>query len=505
MLAKVLSVTTMGLDTLTVEVEVNAARGKPEIHIVGLPTKAVQESQHRVRSALQNCGVHFPAKRLTINLAPADTSKEGPVFDLPIALGILHAFEEISLDPQNDTLFIGELSLDGSIRKVKGALPSVLHAKQLGFEHFVIPQENADEVAIISGISIHPVHHIMQLVEHYQTRSALPLLEHTAFSDSEPQDFLLDFSDIHGQETAKRVLEIAAAGSHNVLMNGSPGSGKSMLAKAFISILPPLSESEAIEVTNIYSISGLTQHGLIRHRPFRAPHHSTSQVGLIGGGVKLKPGEISLAHRGVLFLDEFPEFSQHSLESLRQPLEDRIIRISRASGTAEYPAQFMLIAAANPCPCGHRLSKKTKCSCNTLQVERYRKKISGPILDRIDLHIHVHEVEVEKLATWKKGNIETSSQIRQRVHQARKKQSLRYHDTPFLCNSELTSQAAKKFCQTEPAALGLLKQGVERFHLSARGYFKVLKVAQTIADLSDSPLISAEHVAEALQYRQQRE
>lgn len=500
MLSKITSMTVLGLHTQTVQVEVNSGRGQPGINLVGLPNKAVQESQHRVKTALQNCAVRFPATKLTINLAPADVPKEGPVFDLAIALGIMHVFGEVSLPENYNTALVGELSLDGSVRPIKGCLPFVLHARNQHLPAIIIPAENAAEVATIKNIDIYAISHLSQLFDYYRDGCPLTKLIPQPFSPENTSTHVPNFADVHGQYTAKRALEIAAAGGHNVLLNGSPGSGKSMLAQALVGILPPLTEEETIEVTTIYSVAGLAPDGLITCRPFRNPHHTISQVGLIGGGTRLKPGEISLAHHGILFLDEFPEFSHSCVESLRQPMEDRTVHISRAAGSAHYPANFSLIAAANPCPCGYRFSQKKHCTCTEPFIQRYQHRISGPILDRIDMHVIVREVEVSQLTT-KHTQAESSQTIQQRVIAARQRQRHRLKKTAFTHNAELTSQAVKELCTLSPGAEETLRQAVDRMNLSARGFFKIIKVAQTIADLADTKTIDTPQIAEALQYR----
>lgn len=503
MLAKINSAATIGLDGVIIDVEVDvASRGLPSLSIVGLPSKAVEEAKDRVRTALHNTGVDFPPKRITINLAPADIPKDGPGYDLPIAVGILLAAGEFDARV-NDALFIGELSLDGSVRHASGILPTVLTAKKYGIKKIYIPKSNAREAAVIKGITIYPVESLKNLVSHLT--HDIPILPQP------PVDFInivreeeseFDMRDVHGQEQAKRALEIAAAGGHNLFMNGSPGSGKTMLARTFPTILPSLTEKESLEVTKIFSITGNIRPGqtLITQKPFRSPHHTTSRIGLIGGGANPMPGEISLAHRGVLFLDEFPEYPRHVLESLRQPIEDGYVQISRASGTVTYPTRFTLIAAANPCPCGYYLSKSKECTCMPGSISRYQKKISGPILDRIDLHVQVSEVKVDNL-TKENPHAETSTTIRNRVEKAREIQYQRYIQDNIISNSELTTKKVKKYCQIEESARSLLTQATAKLGLTARSYFKIIKISQTIADLAGCDTILPNHIAESLQFR----
>lgn len=503
MLAKVVSSAVVGLDGLPVEVEVDiASQGLPSFTIVGLPDKAVEEAKERVRSAIRNTGTDFPARRITVNLAPADLPKIGPAYDLPIAIGILLASGQVSKNLEK-SLVVGELSLDGKVRAVNGVLAQVLMAKQMELSDVFIPKENEKEASIISGINIYTIENLKAFLNHLNEINLLaPVKAVSLDSVSKKTINDYDMKDIKGQIQAKRALEIAAAGGHNMLMKGPPGAGKTLLSRTLPSILPKLLFAEAVEVTKIYSIAGLLDHEtIILDRPFRSPHHTTSLAGIIGGSSNPKPGELTLAHRGVLFLDEFPEFPRSVLEALRQPIEDGYVTISRAGGKIRFPTKCMIIAAYNPCPCGFLGDSKNKCTCTSTQILRYNKKLSGPILDRIDIHLEVPAVKLEKLSTISEKKIEDSETIRKRVQKARNIQTKRFEKSHIKANSEMTNKDIKVYCVLSNESMMLLRQASEKLNLSARSYFRILKLARTIADLESEKDIQTRHIAEALQYR----
>lgn len=503
MLAKVKSCTVIGINGLPIEVEVDVALGLPVFTTVGLPDGAVRESKERVKSAIKNCGYDFPARKITVNLAPADVKKEGTGFDLPIALGILAATGLWDDKEISDYCVVGELSLDGRVRRVNGVLSMVLAARDAGLKGILIPRENSEEAAIAAaGIEVIPIDHLPQAVEFLAGISPItPLCQNSPEALIQHRQQTVDFADVKGQDHIKRALEVAASGGHNLLMKGPPGSGKTMLARRLPTILPEMTFEEILETTKIYSIAGQQNGSAIQAvRPFRSPHHTISDVGLIGGGSTPRPGEVSMAHNGVLFLDELPEFKKHVLEVLRQPLEDEVVTIVRANMALTFPARFVLVVAMNPCPCGFLGDSRNTCNCNPAQIQRYESRISGPLLDRIDMHLEVAAVPFQQMSNVKGG--EGSAVIKERVDKTREIQKQRFSNgTRIYANSQMGPREIERYCALDGHSLRLLEMGVEKLGLSARAYFRILKIARTLADMESADKISAANIAEAIQFR----
>jgi magnesium chelatase family protein len=509
MVSNIITGAVIGIDGHKIIVEVDTSPGLPGMTVVGLPDAAVSEAKERIKSAIKNSGYSIPAKKVVINLAPADIKKEGSGFDLPMAVGVLASNGDIDNEKIQDYAFIGELSLDGNLRSINGILPTVIGLKENGIEKIILPAENAKEAALVGNIEIYPAETLEDVINFFSQDTIeefklkpfkIDIQEY--LSQSVQKEFLFDFKDVKGQQKAKRALEIAASGSHNILMTGTPGSGKTLLAKCFAGILPPLELSEAIELTKIYSISGLLEKNqpLIINRPFRSPHHSASAVGIIGGGTNPKPGEISLAHRGVLFLDEVVEFPRAVLEVMRQPLEDGVVTISRAQISIKYPADFLLLAAMNPCPCGYYGDSQKNCVCNDFQVQRYWSRLSGPLLDRIDIQIEVPRLKEAELLNHAPSG-ESSETIRERVIKAQKIQVERFKNEGIVSNSQMTPKLVKKYCKLDSDSENLLRNAITKFNLSGRAYDRILKLSRTIADMDSKEQIGVNHIAEAVQYR----